>query len=408
MKPYFFVLPESFEPSEFLKTPELQCRFDDARYFVSLILTKLAQRVADDDGFVVLHAAFLKNIMRSTTYADVIEAVVDGGAVERSRYYVVGEKSYGFRLTERFIADKHVRLPVTDARLIRRLAVYHEQHEIERKARMKPVHLALDNLQHRLQIRGSEARQNLAKLPPDCNPFDVQGILIADIENHVFHSNVGSYGRMTNNISSLKRELRYFLCVNGQSLVCVDLSSAQPALLAKMIVDEMSRQRTRNRQERTKQSKYDSRFGEDVSSYQMLVQDGRFYDVMLGALPNAEITRNELKRRILQDVIAKKGRYPSDVEDTFRQKFPSVFEFIQSTNQYGREHGNLIRLLQRAESELVIETVADDLVTRFPGVFFLTLHDAVYTTATHVCKVEQAFRRAFKKTGFQMQFKVSC
>ena len=39
-KPYSFVLPESFDPREFLKSPKLARRFDDARYFINLILRK--------------------------------------------------------------------------------------------------------------------------------------------------------------------------------------------------------------------------------------------------------------------------------------------------------------------------------------------------------------------------------
>jgi hypothetical protein len=43
-----FRLPETFHPGEFLRRPQLRNCHDDARYFVSLILTKLARRQVDE------------------------------------------------------------------------------------------------------------------------------------------------------------------------------------------------------------------------------------------------------------------------------------------------------------------------------------------------------------------------
>ena len=141
--------------------------------------------------------------------------------------------------------------------------------------------------------------------------------------------------------------------------------------------------------------------------YVSLVQTGKFYEYMQEQLRGDGISRDEIKRKFLADVIAKKSRYPSVVEDKFRELFPSVYAFIRGVNQGGREHANLIRRLQREESSFVIETVAADLVTRFPNMFCLTLHDAIYTTAGYLPKVEQAFRRAFDQTGFPMTVKVT-
>ena len=55
----------------------------------------------------------------------------------------------------------------------------------------------------------------------------------------------------------------------------------------------------------------------------------------------------------------------------------------------------------------MIETVVADLVIRFPAMFCITLHDAIYTTPDHLCLVEEAFHRAFDMTGFSMTLKVA-
>ena len=306
--------------------------------------------------------------------------------------------------------------------------MFHQQSAVERDARMKPVHQALARQQHRLRIDGDAARETLASLPPECNPFDVQGILIGDIEQHEFHVNVGRYGRIANNITSLKRELRKSLHVNREQLGSVDLSCAQPALLGKIIADSNSKTNDRREQGSSKadgskagtdgrreegreqsKGKYDSRFWDngDFGLYVELVTTGKFYGYMAEQLRGDGIGRDEIKRRFLVDVLAKKGRYPSVVENAFQRLFPSVHGFIRWTNRDGQEHANLIRELQRAESAFVIETVVDELVRHHPRMFVISLHDALYTTVGNVPKVEQAFRRAFDRTGFPMAVKVT-
>ena len=101
------------------------------------------------------------------------------------------------------------------------------------------------------------------------------------------------------------------------------------------------------------------------------------------------------------------AEYPSIVENKFRELFPTVYRFIRFVNRDGYEHSNLIRLLQREESGLVIESVAADLLTRHLRMFCITLHDAIFTTAEHLPKVEQAFQRAFEKASFAMKFKTT-
>ena len=150
--------------------------------------------------------------------------------------------------------------------------------------------------------------------------------------------------------------------------------------------------------------------------YCELVQSGRFYEFLLSKLEIEawlNLTRDDLKKRFLADVVAKRkanrhgAEYSSDVEDTFRRLFPSVYRFIRDINRDGWEHKNLIRRLQQEESRLVIETVAADLVVRHPQVFVLTLHDEIFTTARGIPPVVGAFEAAFNRIGYPMRLKVA-
>ena len=146
------------------------------------------------------------------------------------------------------------------------------------------------------------------------------------------------------------------------------------------------------------------------------MQSGEFYDFMVAKLRTGScpgLTRDEFKRRFLADVIAKRkanhrgSEYPSAVEDCFRKLFPSVYRFIRDINRDGWEHANLIRELQRQESKLVIETVAADLLTQRPGLFVLTLHDAIFTAPQGISAVVSAFDEAFRKIDYPMSLRVA-
>ena len=434
-----FLLPETFNAGEFLKTSTLRRRTDDANYFVSLILTKLSRWAVDNSGAVRLHSDHLRKVMDGHDLADVIEALIEGGAVKRLPY-VVGSKSFGYRLSDRYKNDKHVRVAATDTRIIRRIEKFHATERQESDEQMLPVHQFLAKQQQRLGIIGDEAREIIQDFP-DSNPFDIQGILIRDIEDKRFRLSIGQYGRVTNNITNLKRELRPTLCVGHTKLTSVDLSCAQPAFVAKLMLDHQAisgktepidlRDLTENgdsavlkknvrkggRREAGSSKHEWSRYGgqemysssHDFVRYCSLTQTGEFYEVLAKACC---LSRTEAKTRFMADVLAKKkansdgAEYPSHVEDVFGELFPTVYRFIRNVNKGGFEHENLIRELQRQESGFVIGIVADWLAAQYPEVFALTLHDAIYATPRDLPTIQKALDHGFAKTGFSLATKV--
>ena len=119
-----------------------------------------------------------------------------------------------------------------------------------------------------------------------------------------------------------------------------------------------------------------------------------------GLMAATGLDRSTVKQRLLVDVLAKRGRYPSVVEQAFGRLYPTVYGVIRAINR--DDHGELIRLLQRAESWLVVETVAPRLVGR---VRIVTLHDAIYSRRLDVGTVAAAFREVFDEIGFEMALK---
>ena len=443
-----FVLPASFD-ADVLIPDSLRLYRDDARYFASTILRKTARRQTDHNGYVFLRAEHLRNVMSFHRYADVVNTLLDSGTVHRTPYQV-GKCPFAYRLDDRFRDDRHIRWPVQNARLLRRMAKFGAKARLQAQQRMLPVHDALAKQQRRLEIDGELAREIIGHLPPESNPFDVQGILVADIEEQRFRLSVGRYGRVANSITNMKREVRCALRYKGRPLAGVDISCAQPSLLALLMGTICSQQggkkltsynactripslflppglvqapavpvpflpwsdRT-DRTEKTEKTAPSFCLCPSVARFAEVCRAGELFSLLGSRLcaSGYPLQRAEIKKRFLADVLAKRkasasgAEYPSPVEDAFREEFPGVWRFIRAVNQDGWEHWRLIRILQRLESWLVIEQVCQRFTTVFPKEFIITLHDAVYVRPKAVERLVDVFEEVFDELAFHMTLK---
>jgi len=258
-----------------------------------------------------------------------------------------------------------------------------------------PIHDQLDAIQQQLTIVG-DADEVIATLRPEA--ILCQDILVGRIRSAEHSFTVANSGRVFNSITSLKRELRPCLRLAGEPLGCVDIREAQPALLAMIMTQDSPSNGWKGcATYRVSRGGGGGGGGADVLDFCSLVSEGSFYK-KLGELTGTD--RPYAKKRFLVDVLAKKGGYQSKHEDAFRQRFPSVWNYIRSVNQ--KDHGELIRRLQRAEADFVIHSVAPRLVGRIP---VLSLHDALYGRLGDLDDIEQAFHDAITQAGFSMAFK---
>ena len=382
------------------------------RWLISTILTKTANRDTDVWGLVRLDSRILRRVMNQRTALEVIQSLVDGGAIQTAPYYA-GVKCKGYRLARRYLSDRCVRMPVTDPWLLERIQRERQRLDTEeREARWLPIHYALHQDQQRLTI-GPDADVILAGQPPHTRLC--QDVLVGNIRRRDFHLTVGRTCRVFNAITGLKRDLRHALRIDGEPLGSVDIRCAQPGLLAVILRQAYPPNRPKHAltYKLGAPGRPDpplslpapplapfapSLASPDVAFFGELACTGCLYERLVTL---SGLTRELVKKRFLIDVLAKRGRYPSDVERAFRAEFPTVHRAIRYVNR--DDHGELIRLLQRMEAWLVIEQVSPRLVGRVPVV---TLHDAIYSTGDGLRAVEAAFRETFDAIGCRLALKV--
>ncbi len=148
-------------------------------------------------------------------------------------------------------------------------------------------------------------------------------------------------------------------------------------------------------------------FDDDASDYASLSIDGVFYEMLLDLcrrrdvkMPEGDLARGWVKKRLFVDVLICAGEYPSSFAMVFRERFPSVSNFIRAANAGYR--GMIISALQAMEAALVIQNVAPKLVERVP---VITLHDAIYCRERDRTLVRDAFAETFEELGFTLKLK---
>lgn len=405
---YWFWLPAGFDPRNFLPR-ELGIYGDEARYLVSTIVSKAAIGDVDDDGFARLHSDVLRRIVTARPWSKILGALRH--KVIETAPYRAGHYSRGYRLAPDWANRKHCRQRATDPHFLLRIQTERDRMEKEEIAKWKPIHYQLGLSQQDLTIT-DDADLILADLIDHARLC--QDVLVARIRTGDFRFKVSSTGRCFNNITGTKKCLRPSLRIGDEPLGSIDLRCAQPALLALLI---MATNPSIGWSKRTTYipcsgldpilrscPSYDEVSCASVDSceldrYRLAAVGGTLYDDLLAVVGG--IDRDELKRLVLRDVLAKRGCYPpSVVEEAFRSLFPGVFRFIRTVNS--KANATLIRLLQQLEAWLVIDLVAPRLIEKVP---IVTLHDAIYAPVSALDEVENAFRGVFEELDFSISLK---
>jgi len=101
----------------------------------------------------------------------------------------------------------------------------------------------------------------------------------------------------------------------------------------------------------------------------------------------------------MRDVFAKNGRYPSHVEDAFKDNWPTVFKYIGPVNRH--DHKKMLIVLQTIEARLVSGKVCGRLADRItPDVGFFSVHDCVALPDSY----RAAAHDAFADVSHQLEF----
>jgi hypothetical protein len=172
-------------------------------------------------------------------------------------------------------------------------------------------------------------------------------------------------GRYYNNVTNLKKELRKFLLVDGESLCEIDIACSQLLFLS-----------------------IEARKA-GIEGAENFIKDCE-KDLYQRIAIEAGLSREEVKRDLTQRALFSSNHsiyQRSKTKKTFDRLYPQISQWLK-VKKYGRKkskddkpHAKLARLAQKTEARFVIHTVCERLRKENMGMFSLTIHDSI------LCKI---------------------
>ena len=395
----------------------------------------------------------------------------NGPIISCDDLYMPGVKSYGYKLSDWLFEDPgYLEVEISD-KFQDRLDRIAEEDERERlafvshfdhiKRSLDMAEITIDPAVHEFI---SVLQQKMIEVGPAAFIPDVQRY-IEDLKTKVTSIENGEYKygvtrkthRVTTVFTDLKRELRYFLRINGQRLTEVDVISSQAFVLSTILTEKFFNEEDAGYNlctlypEMHKYSRfYVSKLEEGIQLHMDNIEYmNRFYNVsdtrnntiyniielegegpptMYGGFWESTSIKNyrdfdfgqdiyqvfadelEIDRQTIKDQFMhllhykeKPARNHIDFIRHFRNRYPGVNQLIELLSNFKYMKNPFSLLLMRAESYLLLRIGCDGL-RDFP---FITIHDSVLCTEDNAEIVEYILQRWISSfTGLKVGIKI--
>jgi hypothetical protein len=241
---------------------------------------------------------------------------------------------------------------------------------------------------------------------------------IRSIQKKSFRTSVSkSNHRLNSVVTTLYRELRYYLRINGNRLVEVDLKSSQPYVLGSILTDSFFTGGISNDFSLTSiypqlynqlnyivsksttditsligNSLYNNKEGypkyfmsgtldncNEIQSYRNLPFNEGFYSHLNNTCLNGDYELRKVKNDVML-ILNLKNLMKRDkivLIQQFKKHFPNINLFIESLNNLKSFKAAVAILLQRSESYLFLRVGCKAVNERLPDVPFMTIHDSI-------------------------------
>jgi hypothetical protein len=177
-------------------------------------------------------------------------------------------------------------------------------------------------------------------------------------ENHIFY-HFDSYGRMHTNFTILKSFIRKnCLQIDNEDTCEIDIKNSQPLFLSKLIKDS-----------HTKWVKDD-----EFELFNTLVKNGNFYQYLID---NLKLKSKVEAKKITYKVFFGQNRANSLSDEMFKRLFPTIHNFIILYKKEHNDYKIIAHDLQKAESDLIFNKIILKIISLYPEVKLITVHDSV-------------------------------
>jgi hypothetical protein len=194
-------------------------------------------------------------------------------------------------------------------------------------------------------------------------------------DKHIFY-HFDAYGRMHTNYTILKSFIRKnCLLIDDEETCEIDIQNSQPLFLTKLIDTNMVDQR-------------------EFELFRHLTITGTYYQYVMSQL--GETDKKKVKEMTYK-VLFGRNICSSKVDKQFKKLFPTIHQFIKTYKKENGDYRVLAYDLQKAESNLIFNTVIKKVMRFYPEIKLITIHDSIIIPKKYRDEVNQIFEIELKR-----------
>jgi hypothetical protein len=192
--------------------------------------------------------------------------------------------------------------------------------------------------------------------------YDIYNRNIYSVEcinnKHIFY-HFDNYGRLHTNFTILKSFIRKnCLLIDNEETCEIDIMNSQPLFLAKLLIESKSNWVDEN----------------ELKLFSDLTINGKYYQYIMNKLkePNKKVIK-ELTYKVLFG----RNMKNSKADKVFISLFPTIHNFIKLYKKEKGDYRILAYDLQKAESNLIFNTIIKKIMNIYPEIKIITIHDSI-------------------------------
>jgi hypothetical protein len=194
-------------------------------------------------------------------------------------------------------------------------------------------------------------------------------------DKHIFY-HFDSYGRMHTNYTILKSFIRKnCLLIDGEETCEIDIQNSQPLFLTKLIDVNMVDKK-------------------EFELFRQLTTTGTYYQYVMYQL--GETDKKKVKEMTYK-VLFGRNIGSSKVDKQFKKLFPTIHQFIKTYKKENEDYRILAYDLQKAESNLIFNTIIKKINQFYPEIKLITIHDSIVIPRKYREEVNQIFEIELKR-----------
>ncbi len=418
---------------------------DKIHVFLDSITKPLKKKTLSMNPYTILNAQTLKGLY-GDCYKEMIDFLILGGVIECNNRYLVGKQSKGYRFTEKYRDSLPSVHKVSNSTLVKKFIV----NTTSNPDVYPHLNRFIDSLQidivgaeeYCFSIFNSKMKQYIIDVDnyleiaikfynPDIeipvNPIFwlySQLRVVHSIHNKQFRFKVDDTGyRLHTNLTNIKSELRNFITFNGVKLVSVDYSNSQPLLstlflknsywsAVKQNSSELHYTDIRYKDDEVKfindiislikTSTYTMiptfKKSCDIDTYVSLCENGELYEFIQEKLSLSDNSRKAVKIAVFQMLFTNNrfiGQAKAEPKRAFKRLFPCVYDVLSLIKK--GDSRLLPILLQRIESEIILNRVAKRIEIERPYLPLFTIHDSVVSTLGNELYIQCVMKEEMEK-----------